>query len=224
MKVLNARSLAATVDAVNEAHFLGRSIPRADRQRAAEWIAARQGLPGSYAGLFAPTKRDFEGIRLFTGERIATGAGVAHILGEEACRALILLGCPTAGARKALAAACANMARRLGRGDRRNGTYCCGKCSAALWRNLTVGGLTEQERMLRAGLRTLKKLRDGNGRWRVFPFYYTLSAVSEIDLPAARAERRYAAPTCERLLKRKPTGDRYDRRRRMVGERILAAC
>lgn len=59
MKVLNTRSLAATVDAVNEAFFLGRPLSKSDRRRAAEWIAGQQGEPGSYAGMFAPMKKDF---------------------------------------------------------------------------------------------------------------------------------------------------------------------
>ena len=40
----------------------------------------------------APTYKDYkEGGRLFTGERISSRVGTGHILGEEACRALLLL-------------------------------------------------------------------------------------------------------------------------------------
>ena len=92
MGLVKTSSLAATLDAVNEATFFDRLPAKAQRREAARWIAARQGLRGSYAGMFAPTEKDFTGgIRLFTGERIATGAGVGHILGEEACRALWVL-------------------------------------------------------------------------------------------------------------------------------------
>ena len=42
--------------------------------------------------MFAPTNEDYtEGVRLFTGERISSRVGTGHILGEEACRALLLL-------------------------------------------------------------------------------------------------------------------------------------
>ena len=42
--------------------------------------------------MFSPTNEDYpEGVRLFTGERISSRVGTGHILGEEACRALLLL-------------------------------------------------------------------------------------------------------------------------------------
>jgi hypothetical protein len=102
--------------------------------------------------------------------------------------------------------------------------YCCGGCSVALWRHLAVGGLEDAERRLAAGMRALKSHRKGDGRWQRFPFYYTLLALSEIDLPAAVREMRYAAPSCERVLKRSAKGDRFDRRRRLLAERVLAKC
>jgi len=104
------------------------------------------------------------------------------------------------------------------------GTYCCGKCSCALWRHLSVGGLDKAERRLAAGVKTLKSRRDGNGRWKVFPFYYTLLALSEIDLPSAVSEMRYAAPSCERILKQSPKDGKYTQRRQLLAERVLAKC
>ena len=82
--------LSQTVDAFNAALFEGRPLAAAERGHVARWIAARQGLPGSYAGTFAgfPSERS-RGIVLFTGERIAS-ASARHILGEEASRALTL--------------------------------------------------------------------------------------------------------------------------------------
>ncbi|KPJ60251.1 MAG: hypothetical protein AMJ46_08070, partial [Latescibacteria bacterium DG_63] len=87
MKLLHPSSLAATIDAVNEALFVGKQIPPAERARTAAWIAGRQGKQGSYANMFAPTPRDFAGgIRVFTGEAVRSNAATAHILGEEASR------------------------------------------------------------------------------------------------------------------------------------------
>lgn len=92
MNLLNERSLAGTIDAVSHAHFFGNQIPPGEAGRVAHWLVGRQGLPGSYAGMFAPTAVDYaEGFQLFTGERIASHAATGHILGEEACRALLLL-------------------------------------------------------------------------------------------------------------------------------------
>jgi hypothetical protein len=114
MGLLDEGSLGNTVDALNEALFFGRPIPKAEARRAARWIAVRRGLAGSYAGMFAPTPKDYaDGIRLFTGERISSGAATGHILGEEACRALLLLDVGLNDVRAALARATRSMEKRL---------------------------------------------------------------------------------------------------------------
>ena len=229
MKIVNAGSLAATLDAVNDALFHGRTLSRSEKAEVAEWIAGRQGLPGSYAGMFAATERDAkEGVTVFTGEKVRSGAATRHILGEEACRALILLDVPLAGVRDALKRASAGMTVRLrqacGRPSVIPGTYCCGICTCSLWRHLAVGGLEKGERWLAAGMRALKAHRIDDGKWRRFPHYYTLLALSEIDLPSALEEMRYAAPACERGLKRCRSEDKFIRRRRLLLERVLAKC
>lgn len=228
MALLHTSSLAATIDAVNEATFFGKMPPKPERREAARWIASRQGLPGSYAGMFAPTEKDrAAGLRLFTGERIDTDAGVGHILGEEACRALLVLDVDDPMVREALSRAGQGILGRMNKAygvNHGGGTYCCGKCSVSLWRHLAAGGLDHRERRLTNGLASLKGRRDGQGRWRVFPFHYTLLALSEIDLPAARAEMQYAAPVCERLVNRKPSADKFARRRRTLAERVLEMC
>ncbi|MBN1346922.1 MAG: hypothetical protein JXQ73_29805 [Phycisphaerae bacterium] len=233
MTLVHPRSLAATLDAVNESHFDGRQVSTAKRQQAARWIASRQGLPGSYHGMFAPTETDLtEGIRLFTGEKLTTHAGTSHVLGEEACRALILLRDEYSPVRRALEKATATMVELLARtadGDywrQRPGEYCCGKCTCALWRHMTAGGLkaADPDKWLEAGVKQLRKHRSGDGAWARFPQYYTLLALSEMDLPGAIAEMRYAAPRLERLLKRRGKDDRFATRRRMLIEHVLAKC
>jgi hypothetical protein len=104
----------------------------------------------------------------------------------------------------------------------RAGMYCCGACSVALWRHIAAGGLPKESGRLARGLQSLRAHRTEDGRWRRFPDFYTLLALTEIDLPAARRELRYAVPRCERYLKRRPTADRYAQRRRRVAERVLA--
>jgi len=218
-------SLTATLDAVNEAYFYGRPPSRSEREKVAKWISGRQGLPGSYADMFAPTKSDYaEGVRLFTGEKVKTMVGMAHILGEEACRALIVLDVALTSVKNALVRASKEMAKRLRQTDYpsyRPGMYCCGRCSASLWRHLAAGGLEHGERYLAAGVKTLRSYRDGKGRWKVFPYYYTLLALSELDLPSAVREMKYAAPGCERLLKRSAKDDVFERRRRDLARKIL---
>lgn len=228
MKIVNPRSLAATLDAINEAFFYDRPLSKPQRESAAKWIAGRQGKLRSYRGMFAPTERDYrEGIKVFTGEKIRSGAATGHILGEEASRALILLDVPTENVLEALDRAGAGIMRAVKQVEAEGytpGMYCCGTCSVAFWRNLTVGGLEGSERRLKAGMKALKSYRDGTGRWKRFPFYYTLLALSEIGIPSAADEMRYASPVCERILNRKPKKDKVSQRRRVLAERILEKC
>ena len=110
MNLLHTRSLAETLDAVGESLFFGRTVSGAEVHRVAAWLTSRQGLPGSYAGMFAPTSQDYrDGIRLFTGERINSGAATGHILGEETCRMLLLLGVDTPEVKQSLARATRSM-------------------------------------------------------------------------------------------------------------------
>jgi hypothetical protein len=222
MELVNPHSLAETVDAINEAFFYGKPLSKADRDRTAKWIADRQGLPRSYAGMFAPTDLDYKnGVKLFTGEKVSTGAATGHILGEEASRALILLGVNAPEIRQALSRAGEGILSRLASFDRIAGTYCCGTCTCSYWRHLAAGGLRNAERELAAGIGDLKRHRDGAGRWRRYPFYYALLALSEIDLTSAARELRYAGPVLERLAARTPRGDKYGIRRRDLVERVL---
>ncbi|MEE8576086.1 MAG: hypothetical protein V3T31_02415, partial [candidate division Zixibacteria bacterium] len=88
---MNTESLAETLDAVNDAFFHERVLAESKRKEIAKWIAGMRGKPGSYAGMFAPTSIDrSNGVKVFTGEMVRSGAAIGHVLGEEACRALIL--------------------------------------------------------------------------------------------------------------------------------------
>ena len=142
--LISGMSLSKTVDAVIAAHFEGRVIAAAERRQVAAWIAARQGLPGSYAGTFAgfPSERS-GGIVLFMGECIAS-VSARHILGEEASRALRLLRVRDPGVTRALEAADDGLMERSARAadDPRNSnpgstavasaaSACGGTCSPA---------------------------------------------------------------------------------------------
>jgi len=217
MKLLNTKSLAATVDAVNDVLFFGRAIPAAEKLKIAQWLASRQGEKHSYSGLPAPTDMDLNGIKLFTGEPIATGAGVCHILGEEALRIMLFFGKKDAAVRRAIAQSCESMLKRIG--SPYAGGYCCGKCSVAYWRTLLAGGFDNQEVRLANGLKSLNKYRDGKGRWGHYPFYYTLLALSEMDSRQAIAEMRYAAPILERMRR---GNNAFSLRRQKLAQIVLA--
>jgi hypothetical protein len=224
--MLDTTSLANTLDWLNEAWFDNQRLPDELRLQTARWIASRQGLKGAYAAMFAPTEADWqEPLVLFTGEKVTTGAGRSHILGEEALRALTRLDVDEAGIVTALETARKGIEDRLRNGESQGiyGQYCCGTCTTSYWRSLASGALQEPEKRLSAGLKALKQERLGNSRWRRYPYYYTLLALVEMDAGMARDELRYAAPGCERLVGRKTSkAGLHSDRRKQLAERVLA--
>ncbi len=230
---IHPESLAETLDSLNAALFEQRPITDQARLETAVWIADRQGLPGSYAGMFAPTDKDYAfGAFTFTGEPIRSGAGTGHILSEESCRALFLLKYSNSEVRGALRRARQSILNRLELTETEgqwSGVYCCGICSVSLWRHLSASGDSDDLRRMENGLLALKRNRDGKGRWRRFPFFYTLLALSGMEPPLVREEILYAEPVIVRALRRMNKKDpemisQHDRRRRMVMEHVLDIC
>lgn len=217
------------IDAVNDACFWQGKIATGDQAKLARQIVSCQGKPGAYANTFALSETERKaGITLFTGE-ITKSAAARHIAGEEACRALLLLGSVDQASQDALARASNELLSVLGRSekDRQSrmggnpGTFCCGRCSVSIWRHLTAGGLDRMEERLLAGLKRLKAHRSDDGRWGIFPFWYTLSALVEIDISPVKTEIRYAAPMLERAAKRKTASNAFDERRIEIARRCL---
>jgi hypothetical protein len=213
-------SLATTLDAIHETLFDDRSLSKTQMEEAAKWIVGRQYRSGKQAGMFAPTELDYKaGIRLFTGERLKTKLATRNVLTAQAAWALALL---DAGVQDALERANRWLFRQCF--SRSCTTGECAHSAVGLMRYLAVARLADSERRLAAHVEVLSRQRDGKGRWKRFPFYYTLLALSETDLPAAVEEMRYAAPACERFLRRSPKDDVFARRQRDVVERVLARC
>ena len=224
MSALDVRSLAVTVDRVNEAFFFERKLPVTERRNVARWIAARRGGPGAYWSLFAPTRKDIEtGVRVFTGERFEYAAA-RHILGEEACRALLLLDVKERGVQEALDKAQTGILGRIRPYLTPSGVFCCGPCTVSVWRHLLVADRKESETWVAKGMKTLKAHRKDDGTWRRFPFHYTLLTLSDMDSGAARAEMRHASAVCERYLSRPERSGKLSQRRRLVAERVLERC
>jgi hypothetical protein len=233
LPLVHPNSLADTIDAVNAALFYEQPLSADVRAAAAAWIADRQGLPGSYAGMFAPTEHDYAfGALTFTGEPVKSGAGTGHMLSEESCRALLLLNVDAAEVREALRRARRGIFHRLQQSETaglESGVYCCGTCSVALWRHMLPSHELADARRIEHGLSELNRHRAGDGRWKRFPFYYTLLALSEMQQPAAREEAQYAAPVIDRALRRLVKADpdgwsEHERRRKIVMERVLEMC
>lgn len=225
--MIHRESLSRTVDDVNALAFDGATPAASERRILSMWIASRQGLPGSYAGTFAgfPAERR-DGILLFTGERI-TSASARHILGEEASRALRWLGTPDAATRAALQRADEGMLDALARAARdprheNPGRFCCGKCIVGMWRNLLSGGLDRHEERLRRGVgEYLRAHRTDRGKWRVFPFWYTVLALADMHTPEARHELEYVAPALARAARGPAQEGVHASRRHELARRAL---
>jgi hypothetical protein len=92
-----------------------------------------------------------------------------------------------------------------------------------MWRNLISGGLDRREERLEMGIgKFLRSTRTGTGRWRVFPFWYTVLALNEADVDEAHEELEYAAPVLERTVRRAAPADTYGARRHELAGRVLA--
>jgi hypothetical protein len=218
-------SLAKTVDHVNETLFYQKPIDAAEGNRIVLFIRGRLGLSGSYEGMPAPSKEDLRhGIRLFTGDT-PSPRSARHILGEEACRAVLLLAGKKANT--ILEPAWERMGAVLDSYDRSGKKYpdlfCCPKCTCGLLRHLSAGGLPKQWGWLEKGLSGIRSMRDGKGGWNMFPFHYTLFTLLDIDLPAARKELAYAARRCEKEAAGRFPKGMYPKRRLDVMLRVLSS-
>ena len=91
----------------------------------------------------------------------------------------------------------------------------------SVWRHLAAGGLSRRKARLTEGMKILKTRRDGKGRWKQFPFYYTVLALTEIGGAIAKSEMSYAAEALQRT--RRSVRDKYALRRRALAERIEKA-
>lgn len=224
--LLNPESLSETINLVNDALLAGIPIMESEKIAVSKWIASRQGAPNSYAGMPAPTSEELsKPIKRYTGEVITSKASLTHILGEEACRVLLLLGVKEKSVTTALSRATEGMLAAIERQKAQNpdraGTYCCGGCTPAYWRHLAAGGLNRQEQEIEAGLRVLKAHRTVDGTWRRFPVAWTIAALVDIGKPA-REELLYVAKTLETYCKVNETNDIYRLRRKRIAERACA--
>ncbi len=223
-------TLSEAIDRVNAAFFWDERPPADARTRLLEAILASHAKPGAYVNTFALSPEEMKlGWTIFTGER-ATSASARHVAAEEACRALRLLGRLDRPGKIALEQSTAALQQCLTRAEQATdhrmggsaGLFCCGRCTVSVWRHILAGGFDRRPERLQAGVKALKRFRDGAGKWQYFPFWYTVSALAEMDAEIARAEIRFVAKPLERAAAKKAARTEYDRRRTEVARRALA--
>ena len=70
----------------------------------------------------------------------------------------------------------------------------------------------DPEEWVVAGVRELGRRRGERGRWKSFPFFYTLLSLVEFGYPQVIEELKYTRPALETVLRRKPLGTHGQRR------------
>jgi len=222
MKILNTKSLAVTVENLNDAFFKGIVIPNSEKNSIAKWIASRQGGPRSYAGMFEPMPVDFSsGFKLFTGEEVTSRAGIGYCLGQDCCRLLIKLNIKDNAVQTALHKAQNGIAERINSPDNTKGMYCCGRCSTVYWRYLAAD-IGKNAGLLTTGIKILKSHRLGNGKWRRFPFWHTMLALSEMPAEISGSELKYSMPVLEKILSSTLRKDKFPVRRFKIAQKIVS--
>ncbi len=221
-------TLSEDLDSLNEVLFFGYPLISAERNIFLAMIADRQVKDGPAAGLFSTPDENRAGLRLFTGERLRTALATGSVLAVECMRALVLLSAPRppdggiTAPQDVLERARARLRGACFTASCTKGEYA--HTSVAWMRYLATGDGRRSKEWLEHHLEVLKAHRDGSGRWWNFPFYYTLLALTEIELPQARREMQYAARACTQQLWRATREDGSDRRRKTLMERVLERC
>jgi hypothetical protein len=222
MSILHIDSLANTLDDLNDRILREEPIHADEKMKVALWLSSLQGKPRSYRGMFAISTNDRKNeTKLFTGEILDSNAALGHILGEETLHALLWLNIQEKNILTAISNAIDSFAGYTDfRGKNPPPMYCCGKCTDAVLRVMNLIPELEAKHYIQSSLKTLKSLRNGEGKWKRFPFYYTLYTL--MDLPGAEEELNYALPVLKRSLKTLKPTDIHKQRKLIIGEKILA--
>ncbi|MDF1537323.1 MAG: hypothetical protein P1Q69_00240 [Candidatus Thorarchaeota archaeon] len=97
----------------------------------------------------------------------------------------------------------------------------CRHSSMAYLRYLGTFGDDVSKARVDKFVRKLSEYRDGGGRWKGFPFYYTLLVLSELTNQDARTELQYAVPACQRAMKRIGRKDPFAKIRQEILSNVL---
>lgn len=216
-------SLGRTVERI-EGHLIAEG-ERASEEcvaKAVAWLVARQATSGWRRGMFEPLPTDFDvGTRLATGERLRTRLATWNVLSHEAVRLIHQLAPGAAAAQEAAARALSTFRQHCYARH-----HCAiGECahSAISYLRLVASiGDCEDKAWVDAELATIRRHRSDTGRWKRFPFYYTLFVLLDLPGDIAREELRHAVPACLRVRNRLGPLQTVTARRADVIERVLA--
>ena len=145
--------------------------------------------------------------RLITGEKLATKLAVKNIKAVQKARLLSSLNAPSAEDLQNLLSLEDWIEKQC------FAKFCAvGECRHSSITYLRYLGTFDDETTkskVDSFIQTLSEHRDGKGRWKGFPFYYTLLVLNEMKTEAARTEVEYALPACKRALNRLKENDTF---------------
>jgi len=156
---------------------------------------------------------------LITGEKLSTKLAVKNISTIQKARLLSSLSAPNATDKSNL--------QKLDEWIKKQcfAEFCgVGECRHSSMAYLRYLGTLNDEIAVSTGetfIQRLSESRDGGGRWKGFPFYYTLLVLSEIPSQDARTELQYAVPACQRAMKRISRKNPYSKIRHDVLSDVL---
>jgi hypothetical protein len=216
----NSISLVEIVDRINEMEQQGEFICESMRHITAQTILKFYDGNNKYLGFYLPMIDFKRGGRLFSGERLYTQLGINTIISLELSRALAILATDQPAVKSTLE----EVENRLrSKCYVKDGCF-SGECAfnmVAFWRYLLVCEWQDRDVRIKSFLQLLKNNRDGSGRWKHFPFYYTLMVLLETRNYDARLELDYALPACEASFPYISLGEPYRQRRKAILERCL---
>ena len=221
--MIDETSLSGTIDAVSARLACGESLSTTEREDLVAWLLDRQIRSGRGSGMLAPFPGEFEaGVRLFTGERLRTRIAIRNVLTLESTRILSALAGEAPEVRSALARTSAAMRQACFAVS-----HCvigeCAHSSIAYMRDAAAERSGCRRKWIEDHLHVIREHRDGTGRWKRFPFYYTLLALLEVGTPSANAELEYARPACRRVFERASNGGHAARRKDVLREALEGA-
>jgi hypothetical protein len=213
-------NLVATLNGLAGAFFIQQPVPPVLCEETATLIVSRQQKTGTNAGFFIPfTAEAGAEVMLFSGEKLHTDFARNHAMMIEAARLLKLLAVENHGSPHAVQLAYHRMQEAC------YSSFCTrGECKAltmAFLRFLLVEGGEGTTALLEEFLTRLSSHRDGKGKWKGFPFYFTLLVLTEIPDPFSTSELLNSASACEKLRSLNLDPDPVSKRRLEILTRAL---
>ena len=203
----DTRSLTASFERIFRRFVKGSERPsKREMADAVAWLLSRQVTAGRRQGMFQPLPADLlNSAQLPTGERLKTKLAAWNVFSHEAVRALQMLAPSQEPVRAATTRAFQIFSRQCYAQQ-----HCaigeCAHSAISYMRLLAASDGSSHMTWVDEQLKLLRAHRLSTGRWRRFPFYFTLLALLEVRSPAANAELKHARPACERAVRRASNG------------------